>query len=116
MTVTSIAELIERWNSDEGKPYKGSLIDYSAYKPGELGCMCAQGQVLHVVAGWSIDDLRATSQSAADLATGFNHVAVAKLVFGSAKDARPLCGAAHAACSPSNCGSLRSTSSRAMAM
>ena len=67
--MTNIAELIARWNSDEGKPYKGSLIDYAAYKPGELGCMCAQGQVLHVVAGWSIDDLRSTSQDKADLAT-----------------------------------------------
>ena len=67
--MTKIKELIARWNSDEGKPYKGTLIDYAAYKPGELGCMCAQGQVLHVVAGWSIDDLRSTSQAKADLAT-----------------------------------------------
>ena len=67
--MTNIAKLIARWNSDEGKPYKGTLIDYGAYKPGELGCMCAQGQVLHVVAGWSIDDLRSTSQAEADLAT-----------------------------------------------
>ena len=67
--MTDIAELIARWNSDEGKPYKGTLIDYAEYKPGELGCMCAQGQVLHVIAGWSIDDLRNTSQAKADLAT-----------------------------------------------
>ena len=67
--MTDIAKLIARWNSDEGKPYKGTLIDYAAYKPGELGCMCAQGQVLHVVAGWSIDDLLSTSQAAAELAT-----------------------------------------------
>jgi len=67
--VTTISELIDRWNSDEGKPYKGSLIDYAAYKPGELGCMCAQGQVLHVVAGWSVDQLRNTEQTEADLAT-----------------------------------------------
>jgi hypothetical protein len=67
--MSKISELIDRWNLDEGKPYKGSLINYAAYKPGELGCMCAQGQVLHVVAGWSIDDLRSTSQAKADLAT-----------------------------------------------
>jgi len=67
--MTDIAELIARWNSDEGKPYKGTLIDYAAYVPGELSCMCAQGQVLHVVAGWSVNDLRSTSQSKADLAT-----------------------------------------------
>lgn len=67
--MTTIAELIDRWNSNEGKPYKGSLIDYAAYKPGELGCMCAQGQVLHVVAGWSVDQLRNTEQTEADLAT-----------------------------------------------
>ncbi len=67
--MTDIAELIARWNSDEGKPYKGSLIDYDAYVPGELSCMCAQGQVLHVVAGWSIDQLRSTAQADADIAT-----------------------------------------------
>ena len=64
----NIEDLIARWNTDEGKPYKGSLIDYAAYKPGELGCMCAQGQVLHVVAGWSPDKLRDTRQAEADLA------------------------------------------------
>jgi hypothetical protein len=67
--MSKISELIDRWNQDEGKPYKGSLIDYATYKPGELSCMCAQGQVLHVVAGWSVDDLRRTSQGKADLAT-----------------------------------------------
>ena len=67
--MTAIAELIARWDSDEGKPYKGSLIDFSSYEEGSLSCMCAQGQVLHVVAGWSVDDLRKTSQAEADLAT-----------------------------------------------
>jgi len=64
-----ISELIARWNLGEGKPYKGSLIDYDAYVPGELGCMCAQGQVLHVVAGWSVDQLNNTAQAEADIAT-----------------------------------------------
>jgi hypothetical protein len=57
---TELAELLERWNSGEGKPYKGSLIDWSAYEadPANIGCMCAQGQVLHLLAGWSPEKLR----------------------------------------------------------
>ena len=46
-----LQELIAKWDSNEGKPFKGSLIDMRAYEasPDSLGCMCAQGQVLHVV-------------------------------------------------------------------
>ena len=44
MTQT-IEQLIARWDSADGKPYKGSLIDWSAYQedPTNIGCMCAQG-------------------------------------------------------------------------
>ena len=64
-----IVEIIERWSSNEGKPYKGRLIDYDSYVPGNLSCMCAQGQVLHAVAGWSPEKLRDTAQADADIAT-----------------------------------------------
>jgi hypothetical protein len=68
----SIAELIARWDANEGKPYKGSLIDWDSYDgEGEppLSCMCAQGQVLHVYGGWEPRKLRDTEQSQADLET-----------------------------------------------
>jgi len=65
----NINDLIARWNTNEGKPYKGNLINYSTYKLGDLSCMCAQGQVLHLVAGWSPEQLRDTQQGKADLAT-----------------------------------------------
>ena len=69
--MTDIKNLIARWNSDEGRPYKGSLIDWDAYEaaPDSLGCMCAQGQVLHTVGGWSPDKLRNTAQEQADTET-----------------------------------------------
>ena len=69
--MTDIAELLDRWNSDEGKPYKGSLIDWQAYEAdtGNIGCMCAQGQALHLLGGWTADQLRDTKQAEADLAT-----------------------------------------------
>ena len=67
--MTDITKLIERWNSDEGKPYKGSLIDMDSYSDGNLSCMCAQGQVLHVVGGWDADRLSDTDQPEADEAT-----------------------------------------------
>jgi hypothetical protein len=67
----ALPELIERWNSNEGKPYKGSLIDWSAYQSdnANIGCMCAQGQALHLLGGWTPEKLRDTNQQAADKAT-----------------------------------------------
>ena len=67
----NIETLLERWDSNEGKPYKGSLIDMSAYKadPQNIGCMCAQGQVLHLLGGWEPTRLQNTDQDDADKAT-----------------------------------------------
>jgi len=69
MTQT-IEELIARWNSGDGKPYKGLLFDRSAYdaNPDSPACMCAQGQVLHYVAGWDVERLALIKQSEADKA------------------------------------------------
>jgi len=66
-----LAELIERWNSGEGKPYKGSLIDWDAYEadPENIGCMCAQGQVLALAGGWDHAKLRDIRQFEADTET-----------------------------------------------
>jgi hypothetical protein len=62
-------ELLTRWGTDEGKPYKGSLIDMGSYAPGNVSCMCAQGQALHLLAGWTPEQLRDAEQAEADLAT-----------------------------------------------
>ena len=73
--MATLTEILERWDSGEGKPYKGSLIDWSAYDgdgdepPADMGCMCAQGQVLHLLGGWSPRRLTDTQQDAADRAT-----------------------------------------------
>jgi hypothetical protein len=69
--MAELAELLDRWNSGDGKPYKGSLIDFAAYEadPANIGCMCAQGQVLHLLGNWSPTELRNTKQSDADRAT-----------------------------------------------
>lgn len=66
-----LSEIIERWNSGDGKPYKGQLIDWSAYEadPDGISCMCAQGQVLYSLGGWSPDKLRDTEQAEADRET-----------------------------------------------
>jgi hypothetical protein len=62
-----LADLIDRWNTSEGKTYKGDLIDMDAYRhDGGIGCMCAQGQALHVVGGWDADRLSSAKQSEAD--------------------------------------------------
>ena len=57
--MTTLEDLLARWDSGDGKPYKGSLIDWSAYKadPENIGCMCAQGQVLHVLRGMTPEEI-----------------------------------------------------------
>ena len=69
--VSDIQSILTRWDSGDGKPYKGSLIDWSAHKfdPESMGCMCAQGQVLHAVGGWDFAKLRNTAQFEADIET-----------------------------------------------
>jgi hypothetical protein len=67
-----IAELLAKWDSGDGKPYKGSLIDWQAYKadPENIGCMCAQGQVLALYGGWTPERIhKIAGQSVADKET-----------------------------------------------
>lgn len=75
--MATIEEIIARWDSGEGKPYKGDLIDWRAYidaggdgakPPADIGCMCAQGQVLHLLGGWEPEYLRDARQYDADRA------------------------------------------------
>jgi hypothetical protein len=68
---TTYADLLTRWQTDEGKPYKGSLIDWDAYgaDPDNIGCFCAQGQALHLLAGWTPQKLRDVPQVEADAET-----------------------------------------------
>ena len=63
----NIQPLIDRWQTDKGKPYKGYLIDMDEYNadPSNPGCMCAQGQVLHY-AGWDAGRLNRVPQDEAD--------------------------------------------------
>lgn len=69
--MTELEQLIERWTSDEGKPYKGTFIDMDAYSeaPADIGCMCAQGQVLHLIGGWDASRLHDAGQVEADAET-----------------------------------------------
>ena len=66
-----LTAILTRWATDEGRPFKGQLIDMQAYKadPESLSCFCAQGQVLHLIGGWDADRLMTTTQDEADNAT-----------------------------------------------
>lgn len=66
--MTDIKALIDRWNTPEGHPYKGVLINLDAHQkdPQNIGCMCAQGQVLHLIGGWTPVALCSTSTARAD--------------------------------------------------
>ena len=67
----NLDNLLAQWDSNVGKPFKGSLIDMDAHKvdPGNPGCMCAQGQVLHYMGGYTADELAELEQVKADKAT-----------------------------------------------
>ena len=71
MSSDNLTEILARWDSGDGKPYKGQLIDWQSYEadPDSIGCMCAQGQVLHSMAGWSPEKLRDADQAEADAET-----------------------------------------------
>ena len=58
----AINQLVTRWTTPGGLPFTGRLISSD-------GCMCAQGQALHYVGGYSADDLRAITQEKADKET-----------------------------------------------
>jgi hypothetical protein len=62
------SDLLAIWDSNEGKPYKGKLIDWTAYKanPANIGCMCAQGQALHLLGGYTPLAIRKLDQLIAD--------------------------------------------------
>jgi len=66
-----LSDLLDLWATDEGKPYKESLIDMDAWEsnPDDIGCMCAQGQVLHLLGGWTPEQLDKTIQYEADRKT-----------------------------------------------
>ena len=70
--MTALPTALAHWDTPEGRPYMGSLIDEAAYraKPENIGCMCAQGQALHLLGGWTAEMLMETGiQRNADLAT-----------------------------------------------
>jgi hypothetical protein len=58
----AIETLVAKWAEPGGVPFKGELISND-------GCMCAQGQALHYVGGWSPLKLRNVEQSFADRET-----------------------------------------------
>jgi hypothetical protein len=59
-TPTTVDELLDWWPGNI--PFKGRLISND-------GCMCAQGQVLHLIGGMSPADLRRIEQAEADQRT-----------------------------------------------
>jgi hypothetical protein len=69
--MTTATDFIARWRTKKGKPYKGRLIDVNAYKknPDDISCMCAQGQVLHLIGGWTPERLKRTMTAEADAET-----------------------------------------------
>ena len=80
----AIKTLVAKWAEPDGIPIKGFLI-------GADGCMCAQGQALHYIGGWSPDQLRNVIQSVADRETArlldisVSHAILLRLV----NDSRP---------------------------
>ncbi len=51
MDTEAINKLTTRWAEPDGLPIKNRLVN-------DDGCMCAQGQALHFLGGYSLEDLR----------------------------------------------------------
>jgi hypothetical protein len=68
MNAHNIEALLERWDSPNGHPYKGALFNRAAYNrdPDDISCMCAQGQVLHLLGGVEPEALADFAQIKAD--------------------------------------------------
>jgi hypothetical protein len=62
MSNEAIDELTARWSLPNGLPFKGKLVS-------DDGCMCAQGQALHYIGGYSAADLQKMRQAIADKET-----------------------------------------------
>lgn len=65
----SIQQIVKFWEEPRNIPFKGELISLEFDEP----CMCAQGQVLRILANWEYEELQNATQEEAD-------VAVAKLL------------------------------------
>jgi hypothetical protein len=65
---TATETLLAFWKEPRNIPFKNSLISKEPPKDGEepTTCMCAQGQALHMIGGYTEEDLRTTEQSKAD--------------------------------------------------
>jgi hypothetical protein len=65
---TAAETLLAFWEDPRNIPFKNSLISSEPPKDGKepTTCMCAQGQVLYKIGGYSEEQLRNTEQSKAD--------------------------------------------------
>jgi hypothetical protein len=65
---TATETLLEFWKHPRNIPFKGNLISTEPPKDGEkpTTCMCAQGQALYMVGGYTEEDLRNIEQPKAD--------------------------------------------------
>jgi hypothetical protein len=65
---TAAETILAFWKEPRNIPFKNSLISSEPPKDGEepTTCMCAQGQVLYKIGGYSEEELRSTEQTKAD--------------------------------------------------
>ena len=65
---TAAETLLAFWKEPRNIPFKGELISQESPKEGEepTTCMCAQGQALYMIGGYSEEQLRNTEQEMAD--------------------------------------------------
>lgn len=70
MTMTDAqTAIVARWAKPNQIPFKNQLISDRGRQGDDNVCMCAQGQVLHYIGGWSFRQLRTARQADADKAT-----------------------------------------------
>jgi hypothetical protein len=66
--MTDIQDIIKGWQTGELQPCKDILLDCDAYNNGAslLSCLCAQGQILHLIGGFKPEDFDYIEQEEVD--------------------------------------------------
>jgi len=65
---TNQQKIIDFWNNERNIPFKGQLISEEPPAEGQppTTCMCAQGQVLHLIGGKTVEEIKSLYQDMAD--------------------------------------------------
>lgn len=65
---TAIEQVVSFWQNPDNIPFKGNLVSYDEIKRGKnpINCLCAQSQIMHLIAHYEIEEFATINQNYAD--------------------------------------------------